>query len=94
MGIGFSNALGSTDKWVLDSRTIVTGSPRLRFISIIHLLGNDRMYVDLPVSCILRTSLLSEIEVNYDILLPFVYILFLYHLAMNSPLCIHPVPAI
>jgi hypothetical protein len=81
---GVVAALGSTDRWVLDSRTIVTGSPRLRFISIIHLLGNDMMYVDLPVSCILRTSLLSEIEVNYDILLPFVHILFLYHLAMDS----------
>jgi hypothetical protein len=38
------------DKELLDSRVIVTGSPALRFISIIHLLGNDRMYVDLPVN--------------------------------------------
>jgi hypothetical protein len=64
---GLLSALGIMDKELLDSRVIVTGSPALRFISIIHLLGNDRMYVDLPVNCILRTSLLSDIEVNYDI---------------------------
>ena len=58
---------GIMDKVLLGSRTIVTGSPALRCISIIHLFGNDKMYVDLPVNCILRTSLLSDMEVNYGI---------------------------
>ena len=55
--LGVILALGITDKELLDSRTIVTGSPALRCNSVIHLFGNDRMYVDLPVNCILRTSL-------------------------------------
>ena len=56
------------DKELLDPRTIVTGSPAFRCISLIHLFGNDRMYVDLPVNCILRTSFLSDVEPKYDIL--------------------------
>jgi len=48
------------DKELLDSRIIVTGSPGLRCISFIHLLGKDNMYVDLPVNCILRTSFSSD----------------------------------
>src|SRR5215813_9947504 len=65
---GLFPVCGNIDKELLGSRTIVTGSPALRCISIIHLLGNERIYVDLPVNCILRTSFLSEIELNYDIL--------------------------
>ena len=66
---GLFPTCGSMDRELLGSRPIVTGSPALRCISIIHLLGSDRMYVDLPVNCILRTSvLLPDIEPNYDIL--------------------------
>ncbi len=53
-------SLGAIDRVLLDSRTIVTGTPGLRCISCIHLLGKDNMYVDLPVNCILRTSLSSD----------------------------------
>src|SRR5215467_9643011 len=51
----------------LRSRIIVTGSPRLRCISFIHLLGKDNMYVDLPVNCILRTSFSLDTVLNMDL---------------------------
>jgi hypothetical protein len=65
--LGLLTALGSIDKELLASRIIVTGSPGLRCMSFIHLLGNDSTYVDLPVNCILRTSLLS-VTTSFDIL--------------------------
>src|SRR5215469_3070219 len=86
---GLFPACGTIDKDLLDSRTIVTGSPALRSISIIHLLGNDRMYVDLPVNCILRTSFLSEIEPNHDILENYSrkHIMIRIHIALYSLYC-------
>ena len=65
--LGLRSAFGIMDKELLDSRTIVTGSPAFRCSSLIHLFGNDRMYVDLPVNCILRTSFLSDMDSKYDI---------------------------
>jgi len=53
-------SLGTIDRVLLDSRTIVIRTPALRCISCIHLLGKDNMYVDLPVNYILRTSLFSD----------------------------------
>jgi hypothetical protein len=60
------NELGMMDKELFVSRTMLTRSPALRFISFIHFFGKERMYVDLPVNCILRTSFLpfSDIEIN------------------------------
>src|SRR5947208_3568572 len=54
------SSLGTIDRVFLGSRTIVTGLSGLRFISCIHLFGKDNMYVDLPVNCIIRTSLFSD----------------------------------
>src|SRR5438067_10634764 len=59
------SARGIIDSELFASRMTLTGSPGFRFISCIHFFGNDKMYVDLPVNCILRTSpLLSDREIN------------------------------
>src|SRR5215469_15418752 len=67
--IGLLTELGSIDKELLASRIMVTGSPGLRCISVIHFLGKDNMYVDLPVNCILRTSFSLDTVLNMDLII-------------------------
>ena len=76
-------ALESIDKELLASRTIVTGSPGLRCISLIHLLGKDNMYVDLPVNCILRTSFSLGTVLNNDLEIWFnIHIMIINHIPL------------
>src|SRR3569833_1425464 len=55
------SAYGIISNELFGSRVRFTGSPGFKCISSIHFFGNDKMYVDLPVNCILRTSPLSDI---------------------------------
>src|SRR5918911_2034301 len=61
----FLSAWGIISNELFASRVRFTGSPGFRCISFIHFFGNDKMYVDLPVNCILRTSPVSDMNPNF-----------------------------